>query len=73
MEFLVKGENVAKMLAMAAIGEPPLLACAVGVEKLIKLHSNQKKDHLKRIAGLMVSVILDNYGYRPKKIVKGVY
>ena len=56
------------MIALAAIGEPPLLACAVEIENRINHLSQTDEDHLKRISGRMVREILRQYKYHPKKI-----
>ena len=59
-DTLAEPKNVAKMIAMASIGEPPLLACAAEIEALCE------NDNLKTVAGRMVREILRPYGFEPK-------
>jgi len=59
-KILAAPKNVAKMIAMASIGEPPLLACATQIEELCE------NDNLKTVAGRMVREILRPYGFEPK-------
>jgi hypothetical protein len=67
-DLLAEPKNVAKMIAMAAIGEPPLLACAAEVEKMSTDEFDVRKANTpKRLAGRMVRVILEPYGYVPKR------
>ena len=66
---LARPDNVAKMIAMATIGEPPLLVCAAEVEKMSTSDEfDVRGEHSpKQFAGRMVSVILAPYGYEPRK------
>jgi hypothetical protein len=63
-DFLGKPENVAKMIAMAAIGQPALLACAADVEKLSTPEFDMVEEkHPKQVVGHMVQEILRIFEY----------